>query len=186
MSSKRVLIPLAEGCEELETVTLIDVLRRAGIEVVTASLSDNPQVTASRGVRLVADTTLEAVLDNSFDMVVLPGGQPGTNNLNADTRLHHLFKQMHENHHWIGAICAAPLVLAQAGLLAGRKATCYPGVLEPTKWPEIELCQDAVMCDHHIITSRGPGTAMAFALLIIEKLVDVQTRQNVEAGLVIY
>lgn len=180
-----VLIPLAEGCEELEAVTLIDVLRRAEIQVVTASLSEQQQITASRGVRLVADTTLAQVIDDDFDMLVLPGGQPGTNNLDADPRIHSLIKRLYQNGKWIGAICAAPMVLAHAGLLDGRKVSCYPGVLEAKEWPELQFSNDAVVCDNTIITSRGPGTAIAFALMIIEKLMDETTRKQVETGLVI-
>jgi len=178
-----VLIPLAEGCEELEAVTLIDILRRAKVHVVTASLTDHLQITASRGVRLVADTTLEAVISDDFDMLILPGGQPGTNNLDADPRIHALIKRLHHDHKWIGAICAAPLVLAHSGLLNGLKASCYPGALEPAEWPEVQLSNDAVICDNKVITSRGPGTAMAFALTIIEKLMDEATRKQVESGL---
>ncbi|MDO8827636.1 DJ-1 family glyoxalase III [Methylophaga sp.] len=180
-----VLIPLAEGCEELEAVTLIDLLRRAEINVITASLTEHQQITASRGVRLVADTTLEQVMDDEFDMLVLPGGQPGTNNLDADPRIHGLIKRLHNGNKWIGAICAAPMVLAHAGLLNGRKVSCYPGVLEPAEWPAVQFSNDAVVCDKKVITSRGPGTAMAFALMIIEKLIDEATRNQVEAGLVI-
>jgi 4-methyl-5(b-hydroxyethyl)-thiazole monophosphate biosynthesis len=180
-----VLIALAEGCEELEAVTLIDVLRRAEIQVITASLTKHQQITASRGVRLVADTTLDRVIDDEFDMLVLPGGQPGTNNLDADPRIHALIKRLHHSDKWIGAICAAPMVLAHAGLLDGRKVSCYPGVLEPTEWPELQFSNDAVVCDNKVITSRGPGTAMAFALTIIEKLMDEATRNQVETGLVI-
>jgi 4-methyl-5(b-hydroxyethyl)-thiazole monophosphate biosynthesis len=180
-----VLIPLSEGCEELEAVTLIDVLRRAEIQVVTASLSEHQQITASRGVRLVADTTLAQVINDEFDMLVLPGGQPGTNNLDADPRIHALIKRLHQGGNWIGAICAAPMVLAHAGLLDGRKVSCYPGVLEPKEWPELQFSNDAVVCDNKVITSRGPGTAMAFALMIIEKLMDETTRNQVETGLVI-
>lgn len=180
-----VLIPLAEGFEELEAVTLIDLLRRAEIHVVTTSLTERQQVTASRGVRLTADTTLDEVIYDDFDMLILPGGQPGTNNLDADPRIHALIKRLHHGDKWIGAICAAPIVLANSGLLDGLKVSCYPGALEPAAWPEIQLSQGAVVCDNKVITSRGPGTAMTFALTIIEKLTDKMTRQQVEAGLVI-
>ncbi|WP_300496494.1 DJ-1 family glyoxalase III [uncultured Methylophaga sp.] len=180
-----VLIPLAEGCEEIEAVTVIDVLRRAEIQVVTASLTDDLHITASRGVRLVADATLDAVIDDEFDMVVLPGGQPGTNNLNADQRIHALIKQVNQADKWLGAICAAPMVLAHGGLLEGLHVSCYQGALKPNEWPEIQFSNDAVVCDNKIITSRGPGTAMTFALTIIEKLMDEETRQQVETSLVI-
>ncbi len=178
-----VLIPLAEGCEELEAVTLIDLLRRAEIQVVTASLSTQQQITASRGVRLVADTTLDNVMYDAFDMLVLPGGQPGTDHLNADPRIHAAIKRLHNDGKWLAAICAAPLVLAESGILDGLRVSSYPGVLSPTDWPALQLSNDAVVCDNTVITSRGPGTAMAFALTIIEKLTDKATRQTVEAGL---
>lgn len=182
---KTVLIPLAEGCEELEAVTLIDILRRAEIQVITASLTEHQQITASRGVRLVSDTTLDEVLYDEFDMLILPGGQPGTNNLNADPRVHALIKRLNHDQKWIAAICAAPIVLAHSGLLNGLKVSCYPGTLEPTEWPEVQLSNDAVVCNKKVITSCGPGTAMSFALMIIEKLIDKTTRKQVEAGLVI-
>src|SRR5690606_21989525 len=113
-------------CEELEAVTIIDLLRRAGIRVVTAGLDAGP-VTASRGVVLVPDTTLDAALQEDFDMVVLPGGSPGTENLDQDPRVRELLKKMANSGKFTAAICAAPKVLANAGLLAGKRATSYPG-----------------------------------------------------------
>lgn len=180
----KVLIPLAEGCEELEAVTLIDLLRRAGITVVTASLSDQHQLTASRQVGLVADTLLDDVAADEFDMLLMPGGQPGTTHLDNDPRLHTLVQQLHLAGKYVAAICAAPLVLANSGILSGRRATCYPGALDPKKWPDIDIKADAIVIDDTILTSRGPGTAMDFALIIIELLTDKTTRDAVEAGLV--
>ncbi len=180
----KVLIPIAKGCEELEAVTLIDLLRRANITVVTASLTEQRQVKASRGVQLIADVTLEDVLFDDFDMVILPGGQPGTDNLNNDPRIHATLKRSVLNNKAIAAICAAPLVLAEAGLLDDKKATCYPGVLEQNAWPLITLKTDPIVIDGHVLTSKGPGTAMDFALAIIEYLLDNTSRLDVEAGLV--
>jgi 4-methyl-5(b-hydroxyethyl)-thiazole monophosphate biosynthesis len=179
-----VLIPLAEGCEELEAVTLIDLLRRAGITVTTASLRSHTQLTASRQTGLVADKTLDDALNDEFDMLLLPGGQPGTNHLNADPRIHRLITQQQQSGNYIAAICAAPLVLAEAGVLNGKRATCYPGTLDAVSWPEIQLSEDPVVIDAQVLTSRGPGTAMDFALAIIELLTDKPTRDQVEAGLV--
>lgn len=178
-----VLIPLAQGCEELEAVTIIDLLRRAGIQVVVAGLDDGP-VRGSRGTVLVPDTTLDQVLNQEFDMVALPGGQPGTNNLNADTRVHALLKKMAAQNKYTAAICAAPLVLANAGLLHGKHATSFPGVLEKMNLPDVELKAAAVVQDGKVITSRGPGTAMDFALTLIEALVGKAKRDAVETGLV--
>jgi len=179
-----ILIPLAEGCEELEAVTLIDLLRRADITVITASLSDSGTVTASRGVRLVADTTLENVIYDDFDMIILPGGLPGSINLDEDPRIHALLKRVYQADKAVAAICAAPLVLAHAGLLEGKTVTCYPTILNATDWPEINLSDDAIVIDDRVLTSKGPGTAMDFALAIIEYVKDSQTRNDVEKGLV--
>lgn len=177
-----VLIPLAQGCEELEAVTLIDLLRRAGIHVVTAGL-DEQVVTASRGTRLIPDTSLDNVLQQEFDMVVLPGGQPGADNLNADSRIQTLLKRTAERGKITAAICAAPTVLANAGLLDGKHATGYPGFLDKLNLPNTTLEDQAVIVDGPVVTSRGPGTAMDFALTLIELLVGRETRDEVEKAL---
>jgi len=178
----RVLVPLAQGCEELEAVTIIDLLRRAGIEVVTAGLDAAP-VQASRGTVLVPDTTLDAVVGEDFDMVALPGGLPGASNLNADERLHRLLARHAEQGHWCAAVCAAPLVLADAGLLEGRTATSFPGALDTDKHPGIRLSEEPVVTDGKVVTSRGPGTAMDFALHLIELLAGRAERDTVESKL---
>ena len=176
----KVLIPLAQGCEELEAVTLIDLLRRAGIIVVSAGLDDQP-VKASRGVVLIPDTTLDRVLENEFDMLVLPGGQPGSNNLEADPRIIALLQKMAHAGKYTCAICAAPAVLAAAGLLGGKSATCYPGCLDNAE--NVTLSAAPVVQDGKIVTSRGPGTAMDFALELIEILLGRAKRDEVETGL---
>ncbi len=176
-----VLVPLAQGCEELEAVTVIDLLRRANIAVVTAGL-DNEPVKASRGVVLIPDTTLDEAVKQSFDMVVLPGGLAGADHLNNDPRIHQLLKEMHQQDKYTAAICAAPKILADAGLLANKSATCYPGVLE--KMPDMQLRDAPVVKDGLVVTSRGPGTAMDFALKLIEILVGREICDKVEAGLV--
>ena len=177
-----VLIPLAQGCEELEAVTVIDLLRRAGIEVTTVGLDDQP-VRASRGTVLMPDTTLEAVMDRDFDMIVLPGGLPGADHLNNDPRIHTLLLQMNEADKYTAAICAAPKVLASAGLLNGKHATSFPGALDNIQTDNMQYEQNAVVVDGKIITSRGPGTAMDFALTLIEHLLGRVTRDEVEAAL---
>ncbi len=184
---KRVLVPLAQGCEELEAVTVVDLLRRAGIEVVTASLDQRP-VRCSRGICIVADTDLdtaleEAVLGGGFDMVVLPGGQPGSDNLLHDQRVTELLTQMADNNKYIAAICAAPKVLANAGLLKNRKVTSFPGVLDRIDISGMKYDEAAVVTDGNVITSRGPGTAMDFALELVELLVSRDKRIEVEGTL---
>lgn len=177
-----VLVPLAQGCEELEAVTIIDLLVRAGIEVVSAGLEEGP-VTASRGVVLLPQLTLDEALRREYDMVVLPGGMPGAANLDSDPRLHELLRKMAENGKYTAAICAAPRVLAHAGLLSGKKATSYPGHLDKMNLPDVAYLEDPVVQDGKVITSRGPGTAMDFALALIERLVGRDKREEVEAAL---
>jgi len=178
-----VLVPLAQGCEELEAVTVIDLLRRAGVEVVSAGLDDQP-VRASRGTVLVPDTDLDNALLHDYDMIVLPGGLPGADHLNDDPRIIDILKKMAAEDCYTAAICAAPKVLADAGLLKNRNATAYPGVLDAMTAQGITQQASAVVCDGKIITSRGPGTAMDFALVLIEKLLGNDKRDEVEAGLV--
>ena len=176
----RVLVPLAQGCEEIEAVTIIDILRRAGVEVVSAGLDDQP-VRASRGTVLIPDTVLDAALKQTYDMVVLPGGQPGSNNLKADARIIRLLQEMVQQGKFVAAICAAPSVLAASGILDGKRATSFPGALDA--FPQVQQQRGAVVEDGKLITSRGPGTAMDFALTLVERLVGKAKRDEVEAGL---
>ena len=177
-----VLVPLAQGCEELEAVTIIDLLRRAEIKVITASL-DEKTIVASRGTQLVADTSLDQVVHQDFDMVVLPGGLPGADYLNEDPRIHAVLKRTAGNDKYVAAICAAPKVLAGAGLLENKKATAYPSVLEAIDNGSFEITGAAVVKDGKVITSRGPGTAMDFALEIIMCLLGNEKRKQVEDAL---
>jgi len=178
----RVLVPLAPGCEELEAVTVVDLLRRAEIEVVTAGLQDGP-VRASRGTVLVPDTDLDQALGQEYDMIVLPGGMPGMENLKKDGRILSLLRTMAEQGKYTAAICASPVVLAEAGLLRGRSATGYPGFLEDLGLEDVRLSEDPVVRDGKVITSRGPGTAMDFSLELVEVLSGREIRDKVEAGL---
>jgi len=177
-----VLIPLAQGCEELEAITIVDLMRRAGFNVVTAGLTNEP-VKASRGTTIIADALLEDVINNDYDMVVLPGGLPGADNLNDCQILHHKLIEMNAENKWLAAICAAPKVLASAGLLKGKKATSFPGSLEGYDLSETEYVEEAVVVDGKLITSRGPGTAMDFALTLIELLEGKKKRDAVEKPL---
>lgn len=178
----KVLVPLAQGCEELEAVTIIDLLRRAEIDVTTASLSNEP-VKCSRGTVLIADISLDTAMNESFDMMVLPGGLPGADNLNADPRIHQLITRMADSDKYVAAICAAPKVLLQNGILDGKTATAYPGSLSALDTSKTTLSENPIQIDNKVITSRGPGTAMDFALTLIETLVDKKTRDEVETGL---
>jgi len=179
----RVLVPLAQGCEELEAITITDLLVRAGVEVTTAGLDDRP-VTASRGITIIPDTSIDAVLDHSFDLIVLPGGLPGADHLRDNANIQTLLKNHAGKGKYIGAICAAPKALAEAGLLENKTATAYPGVLEALDNDRIEVKHSAIEIDGNIVTSRGPGTAMDFALTLIELLEGPAKRDEVNNQLV--
>lgn len=177
---KRVLVPLAEGFEELEAVTIIDILRRAGIEVVIASLAGSP-VTGSHGIRIAADTPLAALAEQDFDMIALPGGMPGAEHLKGDPRIAQLIRTHRAKGRPLAAICAAPMVLAAAGVLDGRRATSYPGFLKDAT--RTTVTDEAVVSDAGVITSRGPGTALDFALALVTELAGPATSGEVEAAL---
>ena len=176
----RVLIPLADGVEELEAVTVIDVLRRGGIDVTSAALGDALPVKGSRGVTLLADAVWAALDLAGFDAIVLPGGGKGTENLLADTRVTEAVQTFDQAGKYVAALCAAPTVLAAAGILKGRKATCYPSCaaeLGPA------YGNAPVIADGNVITSQGPGTAMLFALVLVQHLAGDETVQRVADGL---
>lgn len=182
MTTPRVLVPIADGSEELEAVTIIDILRRADIHVTVASL-DGEIITASRGVRLQPDTDLGSALADDYDMVVLPGGAKGADHLEADDRIRALLVKMANSGKFTAAICAAPRVLANAGLLENRNVTSYPGALEYNHVKGMHCSEEAVVQDGKVITSRGPGTAMDFALKLVEQLAGVARSQDVATGL---
>lgn len=164
----RVIVPLADGFEEMEGMIIVDVLRRAGVEVVTASLKDGP-VTAARKTRHLADTTLDAAITQEFDMIVLPGGAPGAKALEADLRIKTLLKKMQAGDKKIAAICAAPAVLRAHGIIAGQnKFTMYPGM--ETESTGGLYVTDRVVRSGNVTTSTGPGSAFEFALDLVEQL----------------
>jgi 4-methyl-5(b-hydroxyethyl)-thiazole monophosphate biosynthesis len=177
---KRVLVPLAEGFEELEAVTIIDILRRARVEVVVASL-EGGTVTGSHGIRLAADTPLAALAEQDFDMIVLPGGMPGADRLKKDPRIAEIVRSLHAKGRPVAAICAAPMVLAAAGVLDGKRATSFPGFLADAA--RTTVTGDAVVVDGGVITSRGPGTALDFALTLVEELSGADARRSIESRL---
>ena len=179
----KVLVPLAPGFEDLEATTIIDLLRRAGIEVVTAGLQPG-LVQGARGLRVQPDAELDAVLDQDFDMIALPGGMPGAEHLKNDARIQALLKRLAGAGKYTAAICAAPIALAAVGLLDGKKATSYPGFVDKLHLPGTTYLADAVVVDGRVVTSRGPGTAMDFALELIRLLAGAAVRNQVEAGLV--
>lgn len=162
-----VLVPLAEGFEEIEAVTVIDVLRRGGVEVVVAGLLPGP-VRGSRGVVVVPDTTLDEVGARRFDAVALPGGRQGAEALRDDPRVRDLLVAHAQDGRWIAAICAAPIALAAAGLTEGRTLTSHPSVRDELLG--VDYREDRVVRDDKLVTSRGPGTALEFAVALLALL----------------
>ncbi len=173
------LVLLADGFEEIEAVTPVDLLRRAGVEVIVAALGEGRHVSGRTGITLQADTTLTAIEARTFDAVILPGG-PGVKNLRADVRVRGIVERHTTAGRWVGAICAAPTVLHDAGLLSGRRYTAHFSVAN--ELPAI-LTQERVVVDGSLITSRGAGTALDFGLLLVEKLVSREKAVEVAASI---
>lgn len=181
----KVLLPVADGSEDIETVTLIDVLRRAEVEVTVASVMPGPAVKLARGTRLTADTCLSEMEDSlDFDAIVLPGGMPGAAALRDSKALAVRLERQRKRQGWIAAICAAPgVVLASHDLVRGYDVTGYPAFQGALIEAGGHLSQDSVVEDGQLITSQGPATAMAFALHLVGRLVDERTQARIAEGL---
>jgi len=180
MNSPRfALIVLPQGFEEVEAVTPVDVLRRAGVSVTIASLDERLEVTGRNGIALLADAPLDVSFSRSYDMVILPGG-PGVKHLRADPRVIDLVKKQAARGGWVAAICAAPTVLHDAGLLSGRRYTAHFSVAG-----ELGSILEAerVVVDAPIITSRGAGTALDFGLELVGRLVSPEAAREVRASI---
>ena len=181
--SKKVLVPIADGTEEIEAVCIIDVLRRAGASVTVASV-DELQVTASRGVKLVADKLITDCVDETYELVVLPGGMPGAEHLRDSKELETILRNQKQEERLYGAICASPAVVLQHhGLLDQRRATCHPNFVGELK--NTDLVESRVAVDGTCVTSRGPGTALEFALKLVEMLYGEEKAQEVAAPMVV-
>jgi len=179
----RVLIPIADGFEEIEAVTLIDVLRRAELDVVVASLVPGP-VTGAHGIRIEADTTLDAVDPERVDQIVLPGGMGGTLPMMEEERLLELLRSMHASGRPIAAICAAPMVLARAGIEEGHALTSHPSVRDRLGRARVEE-GPRVLHSGTVITSQGPGTALELALALVEEHRGAEARANLAQAMVV-
>ncbi len=162
----KVLVPLASGFEEIEAVTIIDVLRRAGVEVLVAGVGPSP-VSGSHDIAIQTDCDIADVNASDLDAIVLPGGLPGATHLRDDEHVQRLVREVAGQGKLTAAICAAPIALEAAGVLVGRNATSYPGFELPSaKYQEARVVEDA-----HIVTSRGPGTALELSLALVRRLV---------------
>ena len=177
----RVLIPLAEGSEEMEAVISIDTLRRAKFEVVVAGISPGV-ITCSRGVKIVPDAPWEKIDPASFDIIVVPGGTGGVAHLRKDARVLEAVRQHVRAGKLVAAVCAGPLVLQDAGVLDGKKATCHPGVAQ--ELTRANRLNEPVVEDGLVMTSQGAGTTMAFALAIVRRVIGLEKMTEVARGMV--
>ncbi len=171
----------ADGCEEIEGLTSVDLLRRAGIDARMVSVMDKKTVTGSHEISFQTDLGFDELKEEA-DMLVLPGGMPGTNHLRDHEGLAQLLKEYESKGKWIAAICAAPSVFGGLGFLAGRRATSYPGALEGLPVGSYE--EESVVVDGNVITSRGVGTAIDFALKLIEVLEGKEQADKIAASIV--
>ena len=177
----KVLVPLAKGFEEIEAVSIIDILRRAEIEVLVASLEDNFLVKGANGIAIEANYHVENIKAQDIDMIVLPGGWDGTYALADDENVQRILKEMDAKGKNIGAICAAPYALNKAGVLK-EKYTCYPSVENEIQRDGYAGDKSMVVEDANIMTSRGPATAICFALSIVKKLKGEETYNSIKSG----
>jgi len=180
--SKKVLVPLATGFEEIEAFTIVDVLRRAGTTVVMAALEDL-HVKGAHDIVVLADVLIKDVDAATFDMIALPGGLPGATNLAADATVAKILKALDKAGKTIAAICAAPYALHTAGVLK-EKYTCYPSFEQKIGTKGYDASQKVVY-DQNVITSQGPSTAMTFALALVEKLYSVEVSHNLAKDLLV-
>lgn len=180
----RVLIPLADGFEELEAISIIDVLRRVGCEVILASLKTSLEVSSQGKVKFIVDKSIFEIQADCLDAVVFPGGWEGTQNLANSESLKHILEILHNKGKIIGAICAAPLALFKMGILENKRFTCYPGI-EGMITNNYYQAMHNVVEDANIITSRGPATALEFAFILAEKLVGLEKTQEIKKGMLV-
>jgi len=182
-TTPKVLVPIADGSEEIEAVCIIDVLRRAGADVTAASVGDR-QITASRGVKIVADCRIEDCREIDFDLIALPGGMPGAVHLRDSQPLMDLLRRHRAADGWYGAICAAPaVVLSHHGLLGGRQATSHPAFAE--QLADGKAVNSRVVVDGKCVTSQGPGTAIEFALTLVALLMGEARAAEVAAPMML-
>jgi 4-methyl-5(b-hydroxyethyl)-thiazole monophosphate biosynthesis len=165
---KKIAVHLAEGFEEIEAISIIDVLRRAEIDVSVVSVTEKHEVTGSHGIKIIADQLFNEIDYEKVDMIILPGGMPGASHLNSHLGLREQILNFHENKKLLGAICAAPLVFGSLGILKNINATCYPG-FENQLHGAIVTGENIEVADN-IITGKGAGVALHFALKIVELL----------------
>lgn len=178
---KTILIPIATGFEEIEAMSLIDVLRRADIKVLTVSLKDNLEVQGAHDIKVIADTSIQNITSEDIDMILLPGGWGGTKLLSQNEKVKNILQEMNNKNKDIAAICAAPYALNTAGVLS-QNYTCYPSVEQDIR-VEGYQSDKKIVEEGNILTSKGPGTAMCFALYIVKKYKGDVVYNSVKSGL---
>lgn len=179
---KKITIHLATGFEETEAITVIDLLRRAKLDVITVSITGDLVVESTHGIKVVADKLFEEIDYEKIDMIVLPGGMPGTTNLDNHIELKKRIIEFDLDEKWIGAICAAPSIIGKLGLLEDKEATCYPSVEE--KLFNAIISNKTTVVAGNIITSKGLGSAIEFSLAIIESLVSKETADKIAKDII--
>ena len=175
---KKILVLIAPGFEEIETITIVDILRRAGARV-TLGATVKGNIKGSRGIKIEPDELLDNILQNDFDLICLPGGQPGTDNLKNDARIIKFLRRMQQEDKYIAAICAAPIVLQKAGILKDKSITCHPSIKSHFE----SYIPNRVVVDGRVITSQSPGTAMEFSLKLVEILFGFERLKKVNDGI---
>lgn len=175
----KAVVMLADGFEEVEGLTVVDILRRGGIETITASVMGRTEITSSHDIRLKADVLMEEIRFEEVDMIVLPGGLKGKENLENCAPLMEKVDEFHAKGKYLAAICAAPTILGHRGILQGRKAVCYGGMEDELTGAEVSF--DKVAVDGHIATSRGMGTSVAFGLRLLALLKDEKCADEMAA-----
>ena len=184
MPSPSALVLIADGSEEIEAVTTIDILRRAAFDVRVIAVAPQPQIIASRSVLLVADGILAELKQQDWDVIVLPGGMPGAENLAANAQVIQLISRQMQSENLLAAICAAPaVVLGRQGLLSDRVATCFPAFMDELNRQALLVSHDDVVVDDNLVTSRGPATAMKFALTLVALIAGQVKANQVAQGL---
>lgn len=179
----RALVPLTKGAEEMETVIIVDVLRRGGVEVVLAGVEGTDPVECSRFVKILPDCAL-ADAEGPFDLVVLPGGADGAKTLAADPQVQSLLKAQAEEGRHVAAICAAPIALVAAGVAAGKRLTSHPSVKDQVAGHG-SYQEERVVVDGKVVTSRGPGTAFEFALKLLEEVFGAERAEKVGTPMIL-
>lgn len=180
---KKAALFLAKGFEEIEALGTVDILRRAQIEIDTVSITDYNIVSGAHNIAVTADKTFNDTDFGHYDMLILPGGMPGAKNLNEHIDLKNLITEFNSKGKYIAAICAAPMILGGMGLLEGKRATCYPGF--EAELIGAKITGDNVVVDNNIITGKGPGLVFDFGLRLVELLMGLQIKRDVQNGLLL-